>query len=133
MIKQVIVIICLMLIKNSSFSESINEKLLGVWCWDLNNNEQAFSITIKERSGKLYGGYDSVVDFGEKIDDNDNAFSFTQIRNNMLKMKVKSGIDGGIGLVQLNVLTNDKIKWTVIHEPKGEFYAPRRAILHKCK
>lgn len=133
MIKQVIVIICIMLVKNISFSASINENLLGVWCWDLNNNEQAFSITIKEHSGKFYGGYDSVVDFGAKIDDNDNAFSFTQIRNSTVKMEIKSGIDGSIGIVQLNVLKNHKIKWAVIHAPKGEFYAPKKAILHKCK
>ncbi|MFJ1268651.1 hypothetical protein ACD661_08815 [Legionella lytica] len=131
MIKQVIFIICMMFIKNISFSASINETL-GRWCWDLDNKKKAFFITIKKHAGKFYGGYDSVVDFGAKIDDNDNAFSFTQIKNNMIKMKIKSGINGGMGLVQLNFLKNNKIKWTVIHQPKGEFYAPRQALLHKC-
>lgn len=133
MFKKIIVIICMVLINNVSFAAPVNEKFLGRWCWDLSNNEHAFSLTIEKLTNKYQGGYGSVVDFGAIIDDNDNAFTFKQIENDRIKTKIKSSINGSEGVIHLKLLKNNKMEWVITHKSKGAFYVPSKAILHQCE
>lgn len=132
MIKKIIVILYMILISNGSFA-SVNEKFLGRWCWDLSNNEHAFSITIEKHADEYQGGYGSVVNFGALIDDNENSFTFDVVKNNTVKAKIKSSINGSVGMIQLKLLKNNKMEWVITSKSKGAFYVPSKAILHQCK
>lgn len=131
--KNIILILLSNAIFCGAYSTPVDNAFLGAWCWDLNNNNKDFSISIKKNSNLYVGGYDSVVGSGRIIDDNDNAFRFKATKNNIIKTKIKSGITGNIGLVQIKILNNKKIEWLVLREPQGFFYVPKKAILHKCK
>ena len=115
-----------------TFSAPVNNGFVGIWCWDLDSSVSAFSITIKKISGLYMGSYGSVIRSGNKIDDNDDAFRFKEAKKNVVKAKIKAGISGNTGLIQLKILDNKKIEWFILRKPKGEFYVPQKAILHRC-
>lgn len=103
----------------------------GQWCWDQNSRVSAFSIVINKVSGIYKGGYYSVAHNGNKIDDNETAFSFRATQKKVIKTKLKAGISGNMGLIRLEIF-NNKIDWSVLKYPKGEIYVPQKAVLHRC-
>ncbi len=112
---------------------AVGSNFSGQWCWDKDSDVSAFSIVINKVSGMYRGGYCSVTLSGNRIDDNDMAFSFKATDKNIIKTKLKAGITGNIGLIQLENFNDKKLVWLVLQEPKGEIYVPQKAILHRCK
>jgi hypothetical protein len=93
-----------------SFSAPVRGDFSGTWCQHLNNHDSAFSIIIERKFDVYVGSYGSVILGGSKIDDNDDAFSFKATKSNIIKTKIKAGISGNIGLIQLKLLNNKKIE-----------------------
>ena len=114
-------------------TNTVNADFAGKWCWDEDSNISAFSIVINKIADKYQGGYYAVAQSGNKIDDNNLAFSFIAIQKNIIKTKFKAGISGSIGLIQLKLINDKKIDWLVLQVPKGEIYVPKKAILHRCE
>jgi hypothetical protein len=131
--KMIILILLAVSVINNTFSASLDNSFLGRWCWDLSSEVSVFSLTIKKDSGLYVGRYSSVIEGGYRIDDNDDAFTFKATKNNIIRTKIKTGISGKTGLIQLKLLNNEKIEWIVLQKPKGEFLVPLNATLHKCK
>lgn len=119
-------------ITSVSNAADVGSNFSGKWCWDKNSKVGTFSLVINKVSNVYKGGYSCVAYSGDKIDDNDNAFSFKATKKNKIKTKLKAGISGESGLIYLEILNDNKIKWIVVKEPKGEFYPPETAILHRC-
>ncbi|KTD63152.1 hypothetical protein [Legionella shakespearei] len=105
----------------------------GSWCWDKNSKYSTFSITINKFLNKYRGGYASVASSGNKIDDNDDAFSFEKPLKNIVKTTIRTGISGDTGVIQLKLVNRNTIEWRILKAPEQEFYAPEIALLHKCK
>lgn len=76
-------------------------------------------------------GYYSVTYGGDKIDDNDEAFSFTKPDIEVIKARFKAGINGKVGLVRLRLLNHNILEWKILKKPGSEFYPPKKALLHK--
>jgi hypothetical protein len=87
---------------------------------------------IDKKSENNIGGYFCVSQSGNKIDDNEAAFSFKTTRKKTVITNLKSGISGNIGILRLEVLNKNKLKWVIIKRPKGEMYVPNEAILNRC-
>lgn len=115
------------------FTNSANAVFSGKWCWDKNSDVNVFSIVINKTAITYVGGYSLVTQSGNRIDDNDTAFHFTVPKKNSIKTKVKSGITGNRGLIQLELIDDKKIYWSVLQFPKGEFDAPIKATLQRCE
>ena len=125
---------CLLLAMQASFSK--NSSLLydysGRWCWEKDSPANVFTLIIDKDSTKYTGGYYSVTDYGNKIDDNEKSFSFKIANVDTIKTTMKSGITGKIGEIQLKILNKDTLEWTVLKKPGGEVYFPQQAILNGC-
>ncbi len=113
------------------FTNIASADFTGTWCWDKDNNESVFSIVIHKTKGIYKGGYYSVTQSGNRIDDNDTAFAFNTMQKTV-QTKIKAGITGNIGLIQLKILNDKIINWQVIQHPKGEMFVPKAALLHRC-
>lgn len=131
--KNMILILLPLFAVSFSFAASTDNDFSGTWCWDKNSDVATFSLSITKSSNFYKGGYDSVSYRGDKIDENANAFNFRITKNNVVKTRLESAIKGHFGTIQIKLLNNKKLEWLVIREPKGEFYAPQKAILHRCQ
>ena len=131
-LKKVILLVLSVLILTIS-SVAVGSDFSGQWCWDKDSGVSAFTIVVKKVAGIYRGGYFAVAQHGNRIDDNDTAFSFKVTEKNMIKTKLKSGIDGSIGLIQLKIRSDNKMEWLVLQKPKGEFFFPQEAMLHRCQ
>lgn len=127
-----LIVFSLIMVTNTGHAKIVSYEFSGRWCWEFNNNINNFSIDIVKINNKYKGGYDSVSQSGNKIDDNDSAFSFGVTTKKTIKTKLKSGITGNIGLVELELINKNKLKWIIIKHPDGEMYLPSKAILYKC-
>lgn len=114
-----------------SYSKNSGYGFIGTWCWDNDSKYSTFSITINKKLNMYYGGYFAVAYGGEHIDDNEHAFSFKITDEHIIKTKIRTGIRNAIGIIQLTI-NNDKLEWEILKNPKGEFYVPEKAILHRC-
>ncbi len=123
-------ILTFLLITLSYAKDDCNE-FLGTWCWDKHSNQSTFALTLYKKTNKYEGGYSSVAYGGNIIDENENAFNFKICEKNIITTKIKTSIRNKYGLIQLKIVKN-KLEWTVLKNPNGEFYAPEKAILHKC-
>ena len=121
-----------LLIANISNAKITGNNFSGEWCWDNDSKVSAFGIGIRKVSNIYKGNYGSVTQSGGKIDENEKAFSFKAPKINIVKTQLISGITGNVGMVQLSILNNKKIEWLVLKKPKGEFYPPLKALLHRC-
>lgn len=131
--KKVPIIFFAMFVVNVVYSASLENVFIGRWCWELNSEVSNFSIIFTKKLDEYIGGYDAVALGGNIIDESEDAFRFKDKYKNSIKTTIKSGITGNIGLVELKFLDYRTIEWIVIHAPKGEFYAPKKAILQKCR
>lgn len=116
------------------FAQSANNDFSGRWCWDKDDEESAFSISIVKIGKNLYkGGYDAVILGGKRIDDNGQAFKFHSSLKSV-KIRFKSGNSESYGAVHLKLYDNKTLEWTILKVPsKGVFYAPEYARLHLRK
>lgn len=114
-------------------SYNVNANFSGKWCWDKNSNISYFSLVINKHSNKYSGGYYSVAQYGNRIDDNDFAFSFLEKNKNVIKTKIKSGITGNIGLIKIHLIGNNEMIVNVLTAPKGDFFFPKKSKLYRCK
>lgn len=112
---------------------TVHADFSGKWCSDKDNDVNAFALIIHKSKDQYHGGYYSVAQRGDKIDDNDMAFSFNSRKKKTVITKLHAGISGNIGLIQLKLLNDKKINWLVLKAPKGEIFVPNEATLYKCK
>lgn len=129
LIKKVVFLLAMSIV---SVACSENSDFAGRWCWDGDSDVSAFGILIKKDTSVYRGGYYSVVQSGNLIDDNESAFSFKETNKNIIKTKLKAGISGNTGLIQLQRLANKKMHWLILEMPKGDIFVPKTAILHRC-
>lgn len=111
---------------------SLSNSFSGTWCSIENNKKQAFTLIINKHSDLYKGGYFAVALGGQRIDDNEKAFSFKAVKTNTIKTKITAGITGKIGMVYLKLLNKNKLEWVILEAPGGDFYVPIKAILNKC-
>ena len=119
-------------IVNISAADTIKNDFIGRWCWDKNSKVSTFSVFINKIVNTYKGSYLTVAFRGNRIDDSEDAFSFKASGKKIVKTKLRTGSEKEAGLIQLKILSNNKMEWFIIKFPRGEFYAPRKAILHKC-
>ncbi len=117
----------------TSYSNNLKTDFSGSWCWEKDSKYSTFSIEIKKSTRGYKGGYSCVISEGDRIEDSDFAFSFDTPNGNIVKTKLKAGINGTIGLVQIKILNNNKMEWLILKTPEGEFNPPNSAILKKCR
>ena len=132
--KKILSYIVLTILANMAHSNSFSKSVLGRWCWELDSAISAFSLDItksKKNSNLYIGSYYAVAYHGDKIDDNEKAFYFKNTTGNIIKAKIRTGISGAMGAIQLKFLDN-KVEWLVTRFPDGEFYVPEKAIMKRC-
>ena len=104
----------------------------GKWCWDQDSNISAFSIVINKKNHVYIGGYFSVSQGGNRIDDNDISFRFNETKKSVIQTKFQAGLSGNKGLIEIRMLANQKMKWRILKFPAGDIFVPKEALLHRC-
>jgi hypothetical protein len=102
----------------------------GNWAWDKNNNNNDFSIKIKKEGQFLMGSYCGVFQQGQRIDCNNDGFSFKleyPVANEFVT-NFKTNFSSANGKVKIKI-EKDILIWEVIEKPQGEFYCPLKANL----
>lgn len=132
-LKNKIGLLLILLTINLSVANASTRDFIGSWCWKKNNQINAFTLIINKIADVYKGGYFSVSQKGNRIDDNEDAFTFKSSDMSVIKIKFKAGISGETGIAQLKLMKNGEIEWIVLQSPRGEFYAPKNAVLHKCQ
>jgi len=122
----------LMALLLSFITTTTHADFVGRWCWDHDNDVSAFSIVIHKAEGRYRGAYYSVVQRGNRIDDNDRAFSFKLTKKNRIRTKLIAGISGSTGLIGLKLVSDQMLEWLLLKVPKGDIYVPKMAVLHRC-
>ncbi len=125
--------VVILLILSSLITNETNAAFSGHWCWDKDSDVSVFSIRININKDIYKGSYSSVAYSGDKIDENDNAFSFKKTTSSIVKTKIKAGITGNIGFMELKLLDANKLLWRLLKEPEGDIYVPKEAVMHRCK
>ena len=128
------VILCILMISILFITKvTIASDFSGQWCWDQDSSISAFCLNITKTNRTYNGGYGSVIMSGNIIDDNDNAFHFNITNEAIVQTKLKAGITGNLGIIQLHIIDNKQLEWRILRVPKGEIYIPKKATLHRCK
>lgn len=104
----------------------------GRWCWVRDSDFSTFTIIIKKVSNRYNGLYSAVAYLGDKIDDNDDAFSFKVPLSNTVQTNLNSVLDKYKGKIQLTLQSNNTLEWRILRALKEETYAPSMAILKRC-
>ena len=128
------VILCILMISILFITKvTIASDFSGQWCWDQDSSISAFCLNITKTNRTYNGGYGSVIMSGNIIDDNDNAFHFNITNEAIVQTKLKAGITGNLGIIQLHIIDNKQLEWRILSVPKVEIYIPKKATLHRCK
>jgi hypothetical protein len=116
----------------SSIITVAHADFVGRWCWDNNSDINAFSVVI-HKAGEIYkGSYSAVAQRGNKIDDNDSAFSFKVGMKSKIRTRLAAGQSRNSGLIELKLPSDHRLEWSLLKAPIGEIYIPKFAVLHRC-
>lgn len=115
-----------------TYGSPIERSFKGRWCWERNDERNNFGVNITKVSNMYLGEYSMVAYGGNKLDSNDESFHFSEPKGNTVKTKFRAGSLWAFGLVQLKILSKDKMEWRVLQYPKGEVYVPKKALLNRC-
>ena len=113
-------------------AHDVGNDFSGRWCSNDNNKKQTFTLFINRVSNLYKGGYLGVALGGNRIDDNDEAFSFKASKKDTVQTKIKAGISGKSGIIQLKLLEPNRLAWVILKMPEGPFYVPIKTTLHRC-
>ena len=105
----------------------------GQWCWEKNNKNTTFFLELKKKGDYFIGGYHFIALNEHKLDENSKAFNFKDNQSFIVQTKVVTSWKDRIVLVQLKLDDNQHMEWTLIKQPFGEFFLPRKAILYNCR
>jgi len=75
----------------------------------------------------IKGSFCYITKWGNRID---CPIFFTSIlKDKQIIFDFNSTFEGLNGKVKLTVISNDKLMWEILKNPKGEFYAPTKELL----
>ena len=114
------------------------KSILGKWTWQSDDKSQQFTIDfIKLSNDSVYAKYCAVYNNGDKLDcDFDETINNIKgiVKNRkVFKVKFNSFFNAKNGLAEITIIDNSELKWKIIKDPKGEFYAPSECILKPKK
>lgn len=96
----------------------------GSWSWE--NQGAAFALELIQRGNTVEGAYTASTRNATRVDA-DSAIRGT-IRGNVAKVRFVSGYGNNRGTARITRVGN-KLRWEVLTEGVGGYYAPRRATL----
>lgn len=103
------------------------ENLSGQWLWDENNDSQHFSIAISISDNAYVATYCAIGVSVTKIDcGKENAFTFELNKS----FNFTTHFERTEGRARLT-LADNKLIWSIMTKPNGEYYAPLTASLIK--
>lgn len=100
--------------------------LTGNWSWV--NQGATFELALIQRGNLVEGSYMAVTRNATRID-SDSAIQ-GPVRGNAANVKFVSGYGGNRGTARITRVGNS-LRWVVLSEGVGGYYAPRRAILRR--
>jgi hypothetical protein len=114
------------------------KSILGKWTWQSDDKSQQFTIDfIKLSNDSVYAKYCAVYNNGDKLDcDFDETINNIKgiVKNRkVFKVKFNRFFNAKNGLAEITIIDNSELKWKIIKDPKGEFYAPSECILKPKK
>ena len=110
--------------------------LIGSWAVELLKSDKnipiyIFKLNIIEQNKRVLGEYFYILNYGNKIDFNNN-FIGSWVSDNKYSIFFYSGFSWNFGLVDLILTQYSKLLWKVTKIPeKGEYLIPKIAILDK--
>lgn len=111
---------------------AVSHSFNGQWCWDKSDESETFSFNLYKKNDRYYGGYYGVAYDGNRINTYNSAFDFKD--NGQDTVQIKMVLEPmSVGLIQLKLLNEALIEYTVIKEPPGEFYIPSQGRLIPCR
>ena len=120
------ILLALMLL--SHFSHAGEDDSL--WVWQSNNDERTFSIILTKSADGYNGTYCAVAMSGRRVDCSPKSATpfITRINGEVFKFKTNySSVFGEASLT----LTGEELHWEILVPPRGEHYAPKRAVLKR--
>jgi len=138
MIKWIVLFTLLCLSYCSLGSNKVNSyqgTFSGNWKWERNSDKGEFTISFSQKGDTVIGNYCAIAQAGERIDCFDKGeysfrFLISGSNSTRIEFKFKTAYSNTYGKAKIT-LENNKLLWEIIEKPKGEFYAPLKAVLLK--
>jgi hypothetical protein len=103
--------------------------------WSYSSDRTSFLLVLTQKQSVLSGTHCSTMAGGNKIDcfldATDISITGTVTDSNLVTLTFKSFFSETSGRATLRKISPTQIEWTIIEEPKGEFYLPTSAVLFK--
>jgi hypothetical protein len=103
--------------------------------WSYTSDRTSFLLVLTQKQSILSGTHCSTMAGGNKIDcfldATDISITGTVTDSNLVTITFKSFFSETSGKATLRKIGPTQIEWTIIEEPKGEFYLPTKAVLFK--
>lgn len=108
---------------------------IGNWKWERNSDKGEFNISFSQKGDSIIGNYCAIAQAGERIDCFDKGeYSFRFLipgsNSNQIEFKFRTAYSNTFGKAKIT-LGNKNLLWEILEKPKGEFYAPLKAVLIK--
>jgi hypothetical protein len=100
----------------------------GSWSWE--NQGAQFSLDLIQRGNTVEGSYNATTTNARRVDA-DSAVSGT-VRGNVANVRWISGYGNNHGTSRITRVGNS-LRWQVLTDGVGGYYAPQRATLHRDK
>lgn len=115
-------------------SQELECLICGDWVWEKNDDRREFSIEIYKNDTLLYGKHCYILNSGDKMDcsvtDEDISFRTEYTNTSTIIVEINSFYLGEKGRAEIKLI-GENLYWKLLKEPKGEYYLPMEAILHR--
>jgi hypothetical protein len=118
---------------NTAKENTTQKSFTGNWSWT-ENDDDSFSLTLKQDGDNITGTHSAVAYGGNRVDNSLGEEEETSIigtvSNGIATVKITSAYSGETSTATIKFIDKNTIEWTVT-KPNGEHYFPDKAIMKK--